>query len=121
MQKPVIQQGQDEFVNELKQKKYNVGVQLTNKRAELSLIERQQRQLTALIDSEKNLNHGAKPKKHKGKGQEQAKAVRLDIVRNEQKFKEHNSQAESMKREIQHLEMELKELTHDLAVVERVS
>ncbi len=119
MVKPInaIQPSQDAFVNELRQKKYEAGAKLAGKKSEMAIIEAQQRKLKTLLDAEKNANHGGKQKKQKG--HDKNKEIRLDIVRNEQKFKEQSGQIEALRKEIQHLEMGLKSLTHDLNVVEQ--
>ncbi len=112
-----IQPSQDTFVNELRQKKYEAGAKLAIKKSEMAAIEAQQRKLKALLDAEKNSNHASKQKK--SKGHDKNKEIRLDIVRNEKNFKEQLSQIDSLRREVQHLEMDLKSLTHDLNVVEQ--
>jgi hypothetical protein len=112
-----VQLSQDAFVNELRQKKYVAGAKLASKKSEMAAIELQQRKLKALLDAEKNSNHGGKQKKNNGR--DKNKEIRLDIVRNEQKFKEQAGQIDNMRKEIQHLEIDLKSLTHDLNVVEQ--
>ncbi len=112
-----LQPSQDEFVNELRQKKYEAGAKLASKKSEMAIIEAQQRKLKILLDAEKNANHGGKQKK--AKGHEKNKEIRLDIVRNEQKFKEQVGKIEAIRKEVQHLEIDLKSLTHDLSVVEQ--
>ena len=94
-----IQPSQDEFVNELRQKKYEAGAKLASKKSEMAAIEAQQRKLKVLLDAEKNSNHGSKQKKNKG--HDKNKEIRLDIVRNEQKFKEQAGQIDSMRKEVQ--------------------
>jgi chromosome segregation ATPase len=110
-------QSTDSFVEELRQKKYSVGQILATKKSELNALDQDQRRLSTLIGSEKQSNGGNKQKKNKH--QPQAKEVRLDIVRNEQKHKEQARKYDELRREVQHLESELKSITHDLSVVDR--
>jgi len=114
-----VQPSQDEFVNELRQQKFEAGQKLAVQKSELSRLEADQRKLKTLLDAEKHQNQGGHKKHKKAKGHENNKAIRLDIVKNEQKFKDQESKIAQIRKEIQHLEMELKSLTHDLAVVEQ--
>lgn len=107
----------DAFVEELRQKKYDLGVEITGKKAEYNRLDIEQKRLGALIDIEKHANAGSSKQK-KNKNHSQVKENRLDIVRNEQKHKEQARKLEEMKKEIHHLESELKSITHDLSVVE---
>lgn len=107
----------DVFVEELRQKKYDIGQQLAAKKAELSRLGGDQQRLAALIASEKQSNSGSKQKKHKHPAEN--KETRLDIVRNEQKHKEQAKKFDELKHEVHHLESEFKSIVHDLSVVER--
>ena len=111
----------DAFVEELKKEKEAVAQKLASKKQELSQLEREQRSLSSLIESEKHQTpSGHHPKHHKkGKEHDQTKQVRLDIVRNEQKFKEQARKVDELRKEVGHLESDLKGINHDLSVVEQ--
>jgi chromosome segregation ATPase len=117
MEKTVVQHSGDEFVNELRQEKDAVSQKLSEKRSELSRLEADQRKLKSIIDNEKQQT--AKVQHKKGKHDGHAKEIRLDIVRNDQKYKEQAKKIDELKRETQHLESDLKSLNHDLQVIEQ--
>lgn len=113
-----IQPGQDAFVDDLRKQKFIVEQKLAGIKSEFHKLDSEQRRLGTLIAAEKQQTSGGKNHK-KSKGHNKNKVVRLDIVKNEQKFQEQVGKIALMRKEMHHLEMELKGLVHDLAVVEQ--
>lgn len=117
MEKTIVEHSGDAFVEQLRQERQTVQNKIAEKKSELARLEIDQRKLKSLIENEKQQN--AKAQQKKGKHDGHAKEVRLDIVRNEQKFKEQGKKVEDLKKETQHLESDLKSLNHDLQVIEQ--
>lgn len=104
----------DAFIDELQNKKQELIQNLTSKKSELSRIDGEQRKLGALIEAEKHSSNGHD---HKAKHHAPSKDTRTDIVKNEAKFKEQAKKFDELKKEVHHLEDELKSVLHDLHVV----
>ncbi len=67
-----------------------------------------QRKLGALIESEKHSNNGHDKK---SKNHATSKDTRVDILKNETKFKEQAGKIDALRKEVRHLEDELKSVT----------
>ncbi|MEI6805382.1 MAG: hypothetical protein WCK49_02615 [Myxococcaceae bacterium] len=104
----------DAFIDELKNKKQELVQNLTSKKSELSRLDAEERKLGVLIEAEK---HSSNSHDKKSKNHAPSKDIRTDIVKNEAKFKEQAKKIDDLKKEIHHLEEELKSVTHDLHVV----
>lgn len=104
----------DAFVDELQNKKQELTQNLSSKKSELFRMDAEQRKLGALIESEKHSSNGHDKK---AKNHAPSKDVRTDIIKNEAKFKEQTKKIDEMRKEIHHLEDELKSVSHDLQVV----
>ncbi len=104
----------DAFVDELQNKKQELTQTVSSKKSELFRMDAEQRKLGALIESEKHSSNGH-DKKAKGHGP--SKDMRSDIVKNEAKYKEQAKKLDELRKEVHHLEDELKSVSHDLQVV----
>ncbi len=108
-----------DFVAELLAKQKELSKVVASKKTDLATIDNEQKKLAALLDSEK---HSAnKPKDHKIKHHAPNQSVRSDIQKNEAKFKEQAQKIAALRKELQHLESELKSINHDLQVVSKAS
>ena len=109
----------DAFIEELKTKKEELSQNINTKKSEIYRMDADQRKLGALIEAEKHSTSSHDPH-HKNKHHAPSKDVRSDIVKNEAKFKVQATKLEELKKEVHHLEEELKSVVHDLHVVEPV-
>lgn len=104
----------DAFIDELQNKKQELTGNLSSKKSDLSRLDGEQRKLGALIEAEKHSSDGHDKK---AKHHAPSKDTRTDIVKNEAKFKELAKKLDELRKEIHHLEDELKSVVHDLHVV----
>ena len=104
----------DAFIDELQNKKQELTQNLNSKKSELFQMDSEQRRLGALIESEKHSSNGHDKK---SKNHAPSKDIRGDIQKNELKFKEQARKLDDLRKEVHHLEDELKSVNHDLHVV----
>lgn len=104
-----------DFVVELQTKRQELTQGLASKKSDLFRLDSEQKKLAALIESEKHSQ--SNPKDHKNKHHAPSKDIRTDILKNETKFKDQAKKLEEMRKEVRHLEDELKSVNHDLQVV----
>lgn|SRR3989338_8035124 len=110
----------DAFIDELKIKKEELTQSVQAKKSDLLKLESEQRKLGALIEAEKHSSTSHDPH-HKNKHHGPSQDVRTDIIKNESKLKDQARKLEELKKEVHHLEEELKSVMHDLHVVEPVA
>jgi chromosome segregation ATPase len=104
----------DAFIDELQNKKQELTQILNSKKSDLSRLDAEQRKLGVLIEAEK---HSSNSHDKKSKNHAPSKDTRTDIVKNEAKFKDQAKKLDDFRKEIHHLEDELKSVMHDLHVV----
>lgn len=104
-----------DFVAELLAKKDELSKLVAAKKSELAYFDNDNKKLGQLLDSEKH----SKSKDNKNKKHGPDKNIRTDIQKNEAKFNEQSQKITSMRRELQHLENELKSINHDLNIVKK--
>ncbi|MES2504041.1 MAG: hypothetical protein V4534_04100 [Myxococcota bacterium] len=102
-----------DFVGELQAKQQELMQSIASKKADIAKVDAEQKKLGTLLESEK---HG---QPNKGKHHAPTKDIRTDIQKNESKFKEQSKKLDDMRREVAHLEDELKAVNHDLRVVQQ--
>lgn len=105
----------DTFTEDLQKTKQELTTSLTTKKAEVSRLDADQARLFALIEAEK---HTSASHDHHKNHHAPSTETRADIVKNEIQFETQAKKLDVLKKEIHHLEDELKSTSHDLHVVE---